>query len=108
MRDAYPSLRDAGADLLALSAEPPPTARQAVAALPTPYPFPILSDPTLATITPWGIADPAETDDAGRPIARPALFLLDRAGIVRFAHVGEYARDRPSLPSLLLALETIP
>lgn len=108
MRDTYPNLRDLDADVLALSAEPPAAARAAIASLPTPYPFPILTDATLTTIDNWGIADPTESDEEGRRIARPALFLLDRAGVVRFAHLGEHARDRPALGALLLALETMP
>lgn len=109
MRESFPTIQDLGADLLAIAAEPPAVLRAALASEATAsYPFPLLPDPDLAVITPYGLADPAETDDDGRPIARPAFFLLDRQGIVRYAHVGEHARDRPALPALLLALETMP
>jgi peroxiredoxin len=106
LRDAHDTIRHLGADLLAIAAEPAAALSTAVAA--APYPFPLLPDPELTVITPYGLADPAETDDAGRPIARPALFLLDRRAVVRYAHVGEHARDRPALPAILLALETMP
>jgi peroxiredoxin len=79
-----------------------------VAALAAPYRYPVLTDSELTAIDRYGVADPGETDDDGRRIARPALFLLDREGVVRFAHVGEHARDRPALAAILLGLETIP
>ena len=35
------------------------------------------------------------------------LVILDRDGVVRYAHVGEHPRDRPTLGAILLALETL-
>ena len=43
----------------------------------------------------------------GRAIARPSLFVIDPRGTVRFAHVGEFPRDRPSMDLVLLALEVL-
>lgn len=101
-------MRDLGGALLAVSAEPPEVTREAQAALATPYPFPVLPDPTLSVVDRYGLIDPQETDAVGRRLSRPALFLLDRAGVVRYAHVGEHARDRPAVAAILLALETMP
>lgn len=100
-------MRALGAAPLVVSAEPPALTRAALAVLASPYHFPILADPGLAVVDRYGLVDPDETDAAGRRLSRPALFLLDREGIVRFAHVGEHARDRPALSAILLGLETL-
>jgi len=90
-----------------VSAETAAATQAATAGADAPYPFAVLSDPALTVIDRYGVADPEERDEAGGRIARPAVILLDRMGVVRFAHVGEHARDRPTVAALLLALETI-
>jgi hypothetical protein len=63
----------------------------------------------LTAIDRYGVRDREPRDEPeGGPIARPSLFVLDRAGVVRYAHIGEHKRDRPALGAVLLALETIP
>ena len=89
--------------MIAVSAEPLEVVQDAAAAARLPYP--ILSDVALTAIDRYGVRH--EDEPKGRRIARPSLFILDRAGIVRFAHVGEHPRDRPALGAILLALEAI-
>jgi len=42
-----------------------------------------------------------------RDVAMPATYLVDRSGVIRFAHVGRSAADRISDAGLLTLLETI-
>lgn len=39
----------------------------------------------------------------GRPIARPAAFVIDGEGVIRYRYVGDDPRDRPSADELLTA-----
>ena len=55
----------------------------------------------------YGVRHEGEPEAAGKAIARPSVFVLDRSGIVRFAHVGEDPLDRPTIRLILLALETL-
>lgn len=68
-------------------------------------PFLVLSDPDLRVIRQYGVLH--QPDDNGPGIARPSVFLLDRARTVRFAYIGADANDRPKLDALLLALDSI-
>lgn len=70
----------------------------------TPYPFPLLADPALEAIDAWGLR--MQDEDHGA-ISRPAAFVLDAAGVVQFAHVGDHPRDRPEVAALLLALRSL-
>ncbi|MGI9254716.1 MAG: peroxiredoxin family protein [Thermomicrobiales bacterium] len=103
VRDLHQSLCDVGAAVLAISSETFDEARAGTEK--HAIPFIVLSDPDLAVIDRYGVRDPDESE--GRPISRPAIFIIDHTGIVRFAHVGEHPRDRHSLDLVLLALETI-
>lgn len=101
MRQDHQEIVDRGGRLVAISAEAVERARlgRAEASLP----FLVLCDPTLTTIERYGVDHRPDPNGAG--IARPAVFLLDRDGVVRYAHVGEDPWDRPALGTLLLALE---
>ena len=60
------------------------------------YTFPILSDPDAAVIRAYGVLHPKGGED-GHDIARPAEFLVDRAGTIRWENLTEsvLARLRP-------------
>jgi peroxiredoxin Q/BCP len=103
VRDLHLLLQDAGASVLAISSEDVDDARAGV--IEHRLPFCVLSDPDLSVIDRYGVRDP--DDPEGRAISRPAIFIIDPGGIVRFAHVGEHPQDRHSLNLVLLALETI-
>ena len=106
LRAAIETFEDAGAAVLAISAEPLERAR--ASALADNLPFTILSDEGLSVIDRYGLRGPSEPETGGQPIARPSVFVLDRLGIVRFAHVGEDPLDRPTTLLILLALESLP
>lgn len=94
---------DLGGEVVAISTEPLEKARGAVAE--AGIPFPILSDTRLDVVDRFGLRHVDEP--TGRRIARPAVILLDREGVVRYVHVGEHPRDRPAIGAILLGLESL-
>ena len=103
MRDRYDEFGELGAEIVAVSAEPLDVA--GIEATASQLPFPILCDPGLSAIGRFDVLH--EDEPEGRRIARPSLFLVDRTGILRFAYVGEDARDRPAVGTILLAIESL-
>ena len=65
--------------------------------------FRVLSDPDAAIIGKLDLIDPFELRTV--PVATPAAFLVDEAGIVRYHYVGRSPDDRPRTELLLLASE---
>ena len=65
---------------------------------PVPPPFPLVLDVELHAVDQLGIrAD----------LSKPATYILDKQGQVRFAYVGSTIADRPSVKSLLDQLTAI-
>ena len=75
--------------MVAVSAEPLEVPREAARGASLPYP--VLSDADLATIDRFDLSHLDEKE--GRRVARPAVFILDRRGTVRFGHVRELPHD---------------
>lgn len=61
-------------------------------------PYPVLLDINLMGVDQLGIR--AE-------LAKPATYIIDREGRVRFAYVGESVADRPTVDSILKQLELL-
>ena len=61
-------------------------------------PFPILLDIELSGVDQLGIRS---------ELAKPSTYIVDRAGRVRFAYVGESVADRPSIDSVLKQLDQL-
>ncbi len=59
-------------------------------------PFPVFLDIDLKSVDQLGIRD---------ELAKPATYIIDRMGRVRFAYVGQSIADRPSVDSILKQLE---
>jgi peroxiredoxin len=87
-------------------------------------PFPVLSDSDVTIISSFHVARIVGTDEStkmkgfgvdlesysGRThheIAIPALFLIDRAGTVRWAHSDPDIRVRPSTEQILAVIDAI-
>lgn len=68
------------------------------------YPFPVLADPDLVRANAFGLV---HQDEYGMETVRPSVLLLDVAGTVLFSYVGDDSRDRPTVPAMLLALNSI-
>jgi peroxiredoxin len=79
----YKDFRAAGAEVVAISVDPPD--RSAGLRKDLSIPFALLSDSDRATIIEWGVLNAAEKGG----IAIPATFLIDRERKVRFASVEE-------------------
>lgn len=60
--------------------------------------FPLLSDDARMTIRAYGVFD--EEND----IAKPATFILDADGVIRWKSVGASPADRPGLGTILAEL----
>ncbi len=65
--------------------------------------FAILADPDLAVIDRYGVRHAEGIP--GADIARPATFILDREGVVRWRDLTENYRVRPSPDDLLRAID---
>jgi peroxiredoxin len=61
-------------------------------------PFPILLDEDLAVVRQL---------DIERDLARPATYIIDKQGSLRFAYVGETQSDRPSVNAVLNELDKL-
>ncbi len=70
------------------------------------YTFTFLSDPKADVIRRYDLLHPAAGED-GQDIARPAEFLVDRSGIVRWENFTEDIRIRPRAEQLLAAARAI-
>jgi peroxiredoxin len=71
------------------------------------YTFPILSDPGAKTIRQYGVLH-EKAGENGADIARPAEFLVDRNGTVRWANLTEDFRVRARPQQLLEAARRLP
>jgi peroxiredoxin len=70
------------------------------------YTFPFLSDPKAEVIRRFELLHPGGGPD-GTDIARPAEFLIDRSGTVRWENFTEDTRVRPRADELLAAARSI-
>jgi peroxiredoxin len=61
-------------------------------------PFPIVFDTQLKAVDQLGIRD---------HLSKPATYILDKHGQVRFAYVGSTIADRPSIKAMLAQLDTL-
>ena len=79
---------------VAISVDPPDASRNLVQQ--QGYTFPFLSDPNVEAIRRYDLVH-AGAGEGGHDIARPAEFLLDSTGTVRWVHLTEnyWVRARP-------------
>ena len=73
-----------------------------------PLPFPILIDADRAATRAWGVLDPATTAPQSQSnVTRPATFVLDREGVIRYFHIGSGMLDRPSIAMVTQTAEQV-
>jgi methyl-accepting chemotaxis protein len=71
----------------------------------TGLPFNVLIDQSRDVAKAYGVWHRVGLDAWN--IARPALFLVDRAGAIRFSHIGRSQDDFPSHEEILRALDAL-
>lgn len=89
LAEDYEKIKQAGADLICISADAVPYAWSM--AQTTGAKFQILSDSARKVIREYGVYNAAENGG----IAHPAVFIVDKQGVVGYAYVGKDAGDRP-------------
>lgn len=63
-----------------------------------PVPFPVLLDVQLQAVDQLGIR---------RDLSKPATYIVDRTGELRYAYVGSHLADRPSVQAVLQQLDQL-
>lgn len=100
-----PEFKAQGIVPVAISVDPPGTSEKLRGK--KGYTFTFLSDPKAEVIRRYDLLHPAGSPD-GYDIARPAEFLVDRFGVVRWENFTEDIRVRPRAEQLLAAARSIP
>jgi len=70
------------------------------------YTFPFLSDPNAQVIRQYGVLHPKGGED-NRDIARPAEFLVDPSGVVRWENLTDDIRVRARPQAVLDAMNRL-
>ena len=91
-----------GVRVVAISVDPPETTREHV--LKRGYSFTFLSDPNAEVIRRYGVAHEGGGMGGG-DVARPAEFLIDADGIVRWVNLTESYAERARPAQVLEAIE---
>ena len=89
-RDHYPEIQSEGASVAAVSVDSPD--RSEALRVHLSLPFPILCDTERRVVRDWDLYNPAEKGG----IAKPAVFLIDAGGVVRYASVDGVVRRVPA------------
>lgn len=93
-----------GFEVVAISVDAPAESRKLCQS--RGYTFPFLSDPAAETIRRYGVLHPKGGED-GKDIARPAEFLVDAAGTIRWVNLTEDFRVRARPESVLAAIDRL-
>jgi peroxiredoxin len=81
------------AEMIAISADPPADGQRVASEMKLTYP--ILSDIYKNFIKQYGVLHPQEG------IARPSMFVVNKAGQITWRYVGQDASDRPPMNIVL-------
>ena len=101
--ERLPELQARGARTVTVVAQRPASAaadmREAA------YPFPVLADPTREVVKQYGVYVRANFESIN--IARPASFVLDPQGVVRFMHLASIQFEFASWDEILKTLDSL-
>ena len=100
LTEHYERIGALGAEVLAISTDDLAGARTMAAR--TEAEFPVLYDSETGVVAAYGLYDLR-----GDGVAAPATFIVDGAGIVRWAHVSTSAGDRPTAAEIIAQLEQL-
>jgi len=92
-----------GTSIVAISVDSPENTRRVVDRFG--LDFPVLSDPDAKAITAYGVLH-AQGGMGGADIARPAAFLIDGDGVVRWRHLTDNWRIRLRPDQVIETIQT--
>ena len=92
---------DRGVEVVAISVDSPAESQSLCQS--KGYSFPFLSDPNAEVIRQYGVLHPMG-GEKGKDIARPAEFLVDSAGVIRWANLTDDFRVRARPDAVLEAI----
>lgn len=101
--DRLPDLQRRGAKVVAVVAQQP--RRAATDLRSDPYPFPVLADASRTVVKEYGVYVRANFESVN--IARPATFVLDSAGVIRFMHIASVQFEFASWPDIFAVLDDL-
>jgi peroxiredoxin len=93
-----------GVEIAAISVDSNQDSRQLCAS--QGYTFPFLSDPKAEVIRRYGVLHPRGGED-GHNIARPAEFLVDATGTIRWVNLTDNIRVRARPETVLKAIDDL-
>jgi peroxiredoxin len=97
--------------LFAISVDPPDVSKEFAIKLAADgrgeLSFPLLSDPDHKTIDAYGLHDPAYDGGKSAGIPHPAVYVIDKNGIVRWSRVETNYRERPTNEEIRTALDNL-
>lgn len=99
MASNYDKFKATGAEIFAISVDPPEKSREMAEKLK--LTFTVLSDPEHRVIDRYGILDP------GGKISIASVFIVDKKGIVRWSYVTDDYKVRPLDETILAELAKI-
>ena len=101
LAEDYEKMKQAGADLIAISSDTQDYAWSMTQT--SGAKFQILSDSDRKVIQSYGILNPREHDG----IAHPSIFIVDKAGVIRYLYVGKDPQDRPPDETIIEEIKKI-
>jgi peroxiredoxin len=103
--------KDENTQLFAISVDPPDVSKEFAAKLAADgrgeINFSLLSDPDHRTIDAYGLHDPAYDGDKFAGIPHPAVYVIDKKGIIAWAKVESNYRERPTNDQIRAALNSL-
>ena len=103
--------KDENVKLFAISVDPPEVSKELAAKLAADkrgeINFPLLSDPNHQTIEAYGLRDPAYDSQKFAGIPHPAVYVIDKNGVVVWAKVESDYRKRPTNDEIRAALDAL-
>ena len=103
--------KDENVKLFAISVDPPEVSKDLADKLAADkrgaISFPLLSDPNHRTIEAYGLRDPAYDDQKLAGIPHPAVYVINKNGIVAWAKVESNYRERPTNDEIRAAINAL-
>ncbi|MFQ6111987.1 MAG: peroxiredoxin family protein [Nitrospinota bacterium] len=93
LQKSLPEFERLGAKVVAVSVDDVPTMQKTVRQLGLTYP--VISDAEARIVKLYDVLHPDEG------VSRPATFIIDKRGVIRYVHIGKDFRDRPPVAKLL-------